>query len=68
MSILPDISYAEWALLVELLEREQTMLPEEIHHARLSHVKDDLRQRLDVAQQLLERLQAIGCPEYADAT
>ncbi|MBN2023877.1 MAG: hypothetical protein JW809_13930 [Pirellulales bacterium] len=68
MSILPDISYAEWALLVELLEREQNTLPEEIDHSGLAHVKVDLEQRLETVDNLLERLQAVGCPEYADAT
>ena len=68
MSILPDISYSEWALLVELLQREQNTLPEEIGRARLAEAKEDLRGRLGLVESLLERLQAVGCPEYADAT
>ena len=56
MSDQPKLSEAEWALLRELLEREQGELPAEIHHCRVSRVREQLRQRLERVRQLLERL------------
>ena len=32
----PKLSEAEWALILELLERERSELPVEIHHTRSS--------------------------------
>lgn len=51
------LSDAEWALVIELLEHEQGDLPAEIRHTRVSSVRDELRQRLEMVRQLLERLQ-----------
>jgi hypothetical protein len=53
----PNLSEAEWALLVELLQREQDELPVEIHHCRVSSYREDLRRRLEMVHTLLERLQ-----------
>lgn len=52
----PKLSDAEWDLVIELLERERGELPAEIRHTRVSSVRDELRQRLEMVQQLLERL------------
>lgn len=54
----PKMSDAEWALVVELLQREQDELPVEIHHCRVSAFRDDLRRRLEMVQDILERLQS----------
>ncbi len=51
------LSDAEWALVVELLEREQGELPAEIRHTRVSTVREELRSRLEMVRRLLERLQ-----------
>jgi hypothetical protein len=52
----PKLSQAEWALLLELLQREQDELPVEIHHCRVSSYRDDLRNRLEMVRELIERL------------
>ena len=50
------LSEAEWALIVELLERERSELPVEIHHTRNAGVRADLHQRADMVRELLARL------------
>ena len=52
------LSDAEWAMIVDLLQREQRDLPVEIHHSRASTTKQDLHVRLEMIRGLLERLQA----------
>lgn len=52
----PLFSEAEWALVVELLERERYELPSEIHHTRTSTFRDQLRERLALVESLLARL------------
>jgi repressor of nif and glnA expression len=52
----PVLSEAEWALVVELLERERGELPAEIHHTRTSALREQLRQRLEMVEGLLARL------------
>ncbi len=51
-----NLSEAEWELLVELLERERSELPSEIHHTRTSSLREELRQRQAMVRGLLERL------------
>ena len=52
----PKLSEAEWALVIELLEREHDELPAEMHHTRNSEMRDDLQHRADLVRELLERL------------
>jgi len=52
----PVLTEEEWALVVELLEREEKELPAEIHHTRTSTVRDELHKRLGMVRGLLERL------------
>jgi hypothetical protein len=52
------MSDAEWALVIELLEREQHDLPTEIRHTRVTSFRDELRQRSALVNDLLQRLQA----------
>jgi hypothetical protein len=52
----PRISDAEWALIVELLERERSELPVEIHHTRSSSVRSELHERAELVRGLLNRL------------
>ncbi len=56
MKTQPVLSDPEWTLVMELLERERTELPPEIHHTRTSTVKQALRERLEMVDRLLERL------------
>jgi hypothetical protein len=52
----PRLSDAEWALIVELLERERSELPVEIHHTRSASVRTELHERADMVRVLLTRL------------
>jgi hypothetical protein len=52
----PKLSDAEWELIVELLERERSELPVEIHHTRSSNVRTELHQRAEIVRGLLGRL------------
>lgn len=54
----PELSQAEWNLVIELLERERGDLPAEVRHTRTSRVRDDLRHREQMIEQLLQRLRA----------
>ena len=49
----PRLSEAEWELIVEMLERERSELPVEIHHTRSSSVRTELHQRADMVRNLL---------------
>jgi len=52
----PQLTDAEWGLIVELLEREHNELPTEIHHTRTASVREDLRVRQEAVRCLLDRL------------
>ncbi len=52
----PNLTDAEWTLIVELLQREQNELPTEIHHTRSSSLRDELRARRKMVDGLLHRL------------
>ncbi len=52
----PNLTEAEWGLIVELLEREQSELPPEIHHTRTNSVREELRQRLKMVRSVLGQL------------
>lgn len=54
----PQLSDSEWALVIELLEREQHDLPAEIRHTRVTSFRDELRQRSSMVNDLLQRLLA----------
>ncbi len=53
----PKLSEAEWDLVVELLQREQGELPPEIRHTRTSTLREELRRREQMVQDLLHRLE-----------
>lgn len=57
MSEQPKLSAAEWALVIELLKREQHELPAEIHHTRVTSYRNELHQREALVEQLLDRLE-----------
>jgi hypothetical protein len=58
----PKLSEEEWALVLELLERERGELPVEVHHTRNSQVRGDLQRRAHVVQELLNRLRTMPAP------
>lgn len=58
----PKLTEAEWSLLRELLESEEGELPAEIHHCRVSRVREQLRLRLERVRQLLGRLREEAIP------
>ena len=50
------LSDTEWDLIVELLRVELEELPNEIHHAHTLELRQELRDRRQLVQSLLERL------------
>jgi hypothetical protein len=52
----PVLSDAEWALIMDLLKIEQDDLPVEIRHARNGPMREELHQRKQMVDQLLQRL------------
>jgi hypothetical protein len=52
----PQLSESEWALLCELLERERSELPTEIHHTRLRSLRYELQQRRQMVDELLAKM------------
>ena len=52
----PQLSEAEWALVLGLLQRELTELPSEIHHTFRSEYRHDLQERRRMIEHLLDRL------------
>jgi hypothetical protein len=54
----PKLSEAEWALVIQLLEREHHDLPGEIHHTRVSSYREELKRRMELVKNLLDRLRA----------
>lgn len=56
----PKLTEAEWALIVELLEREFEDLPVEIHHTRSATYREELRARREMVRSLLERLRPVA--------
>ena len=59
----PVLNEAEWALVLELLERESHYLPVEIHHTVKRSCRSDLRNRLEVISDMIQRIR----PMMADA-
>jgi hypothetical protein len=51
-----SLTDAERALIIELLERERSELPGEIHHTQNSDYRDSLHRRLELVQSLLLRI------------
>ncbi len=56
----PTLTESEWALVIELLEREMEDLPVEIHHTRSSQMRNELSQRREMVRQLLARLRPVA--------
>ena len=50
------LSDEERDVIIELLDRERTNLPVEIHHTRTGKFRDLLKHRLDIVAALLDRL------------
>ena len=51
------LSRAEWALVVELLQREHDDLPVEIHHCRVAAYREDSAAGKRWCKGLLDRMQ-----------
>lgn len=52
----PELNEAEWALICELLERERSELPTEIHHTRTRTMRQELQQRRGIVDELLAKI------------
>ena len=53
------LSSAEWELIIEMLERERSELPVEIHHTRSSQMRDELSSRREMIRGLLTRVRPV---------
>lgn len=52
------LTEAEWAVVHELLARECHELPIEIHHTTARKYREELRERLRLVEEMLERFEA----------
>lgn len=53
------MSETERQLLIQLLEHEVEELHVEIHHSRVNSVREELKDRRELARGLLERMQRV---------
>lgn len=56
----PALTEAEWNIILELLARERRDLPIEIHHTSTRKYREELRERLRMVEELLERFSSIA--------
>jgi Trp operon repressor len=63
----PELSEAEWTVVVELLERERADLHPEIRHTRTRSLREALRRRLELVEGLLDRVRPLAEPEAEGA-
>lgn len=52
------LTEAEWAVMHDLLARERHDLPIEINHTTARKYREELRKRLRLVEQMLERFEA----------
>jgi hypothetical protein len=53
----PNLSEAEWGLVMELLRAEHRELPVEIHHTTRASVRQELHERQQMVSSIIERLE-----------
>ena len=51
-----ELTDEEWALIGELLDRERSELPTEIHHTRSQGLRQELVKRRTIVEDLLAKL------------
>lgn len=51
-----ELSEAEWDLMLQLLEAERRELPTEIRHTGRTEVHDQLKQRQETVDHIIERM------------
>lgn len=54
-----DLSREEWELIMDLLEEERVELPTEIHHARVSEVREDLRKKRELVEKTIRKIRTV---------
>jgi hypothetical protein len=54
----PELSDAEWDLVLDLLEAKRVELPSEIHHTSKAGYRRELEARLELLEALLRKLKA----------
>lgn len=52
----PELTESEWGLICELLDRERSELPTEIHHTRTRGLRQELQQRRTMVDELLAKI------------
>jgi hypothetical protein len=63
----PELSFAEWDLLFQLVENRTKILPNEIHHTRKLAYRDELESQLQLAEGLMEKLKMIRAQQQQAA-
>jgi hypothetical protein len=63
----PELSDAEWDLVLDLLDAKAAELPSEIHHTSHSAYRNQLRQRLELIEGLQQKLGALRARRGAGA-
>ena len=52
----PDLSAEEWALVLQLVEREDALLPVEISHSATRRMREELRSRMTMVEQIAAKI------------
>ena len=63
----PDLTAAEWGLVLQLLERERALLPVEVRHTATRKMREDLKFRLEMIEELVKKVSP-AVPQLDDST
>jgi len=54
----PDLSTDEWALVLQLVEREDALLPVEISHSATRRMREELRSRMTMVEMIAAKIRS----------
>jgi hypothetical protein len=52
----PSLSNEEWTLVLQLVEREDALLPVEISHSATRRMREELRARMTMVEQIATKI------------
>ena len=52
----PELTAEEWSLILQLVERENALLPVEISHSATRRMREDLRARMTLVEHIAAKI------------